>query len=45
MFALEALLVGEVADAFSWSTQYGYINLAVVLFRWRMIVSIRLPTS
>ncbi len=45
MFALEALLPGEVADRLKSSRHSGFVNIAVVVFRWRLLFSFRLPIT
>lgn len=42
MFAIEALLVGEVAPTLSYSIHSGILNCMLVLFRRRIIFSLRI---
>lgn len=40
MFAVESLLVGEVAPFMSFASTSAYVTVAVVLFRRRIILSL-----
>lgn len=42
MFAIEPLLKGEVAPALSYSIDCGIFNCMLVIFRRRMIFSLRI---